>query len=100
MPGMSRPLSMCRNVSGVGGMRVSTPGCRAMPNGRHIAMESLFMEDIMRGKVALITGDGSRIEFEISTQFGQHGASIAIMGRGKQVLDSIVSTLQSLGINV
>ena len=56
-------------------------------------MASPFMEDIMRGQVALITGDGSRIEFEISTQFGQHGASIAIMGHGKQVLDSIFSAL-------
>ncbi|KAK1588916.1 hypothetical protein Q3G72_028573 [Acer saccharum] len=61
-------------------------------------MESPFKEDIVRGKVALITGGGSGIGLEISTQFGQHGASIAIMGRRKQVLDSAVSALQSLGI--
>jgi peroxisomal 2,4-dienoyl-CoA reductase len=50
--------------------------------------------------VALITGGGSGIGFEISTQFGKHGASIAIMGRRKQILDSAVSALHSLGIPV
>ncbi|KAK0596399.1 hypothetical protein LWI29_015343 [Acer saccharum] len=57
-------------------------------------------EDIVRDKVALITGGGSGIGLEISTQFGQHGALIAIMGRRKQVPDSAVSALQSLGIKV
>ncbi|EOY14144.1 Short-chain dehydrogenase-reductase B [Theobroma cacao] len=61
-------------------------------------MESPFKADIVKGKVALITGGGSGIGFEISTQFGKHGASVAIMGRRKQVLDSAVCALQSLGI--
>ncbi|GAB2273648.1 hypothetical protein Dimus_035426 [Dionaea muscipula] len=59
---------------------------------------SPFKPDILKGKVALLTGGGSGIGFEISSQFGKHGASIAIMGRRKQVLDSAVSALQSLGI--
>jgi peroxisomal 2,4-dienoyl-CoA reductase len=61
-------------------------------------MESPFKADVLRGKVALLTGGGSGIGFEISTQFGKHGASVAIMGRRRSVLDSAVSTLQSLGI--
>ncbi|GAB4854725.1 hypothetical protein Ancab_023311 [Ancistrocladus abbreviatus] len=61
-------------------------------------MDSPFKPDILKGKVALLTGGGSGIGFEISTQFGKHGASIAIMGRRKEVLDSAVSALQSLGI--
>ncbi|KAK2972039.1 hypothetical protein RJ640_005059 [Escallonia rubra] len=61
-------------------------------------MESPFKADVLRGKVALLTGGGSGIGFEMSTQFGKHGASVAIMGRRKSVLDSAVSTLQSLGI--
>ncbi|KAK4484936.1 hypothetical protein RD792_007541 [Penstemon davidsonii] len=61
-------------------------------------MESPFNPDILKGKVALLTGGGSGIGFEISTQFGEHGASIAIMGRRKNVLDDAVSALQSLGI--
>lgn len=63
-------------------------------------MESPFKADILRGKVALVTGGGSGIGFEISAQFGKHGASVAIMGRRKQVLEAAVSALQSLGIPV
>lgn len=61
-------------------------------------MESPFKADILKGKVALLTGGGSGIGFEISSQFGKHGASIAIMGRRKSVLDSAVADLLSLGI--
>ncbi|XVE74283.1 hypothetical protein DITRI_Ditri12bG0004600 [Diplodiscus trichospermus] len=64
-----------------------------------MAMGSPFKADIVKGKAALITGGGSGIGFEISTQFGKHGASVAIMGRRKPVLDAAVSALQSLGIN-
>ncbi|KAI6691674.1 hypothetical protein NL676_028502 [Syzygium grande] len=48
--------------------------------------ESPFRGDIVKGKVALITGGGSGIGFEISTQLGKHGARVAIMGRRKPVL--------------
>ncbi|KAL3503756.1 hypothetical protein ACH5RR_038205 [Cinchona calisaya] len=61
-------------------------------------MESPFKGDILKGKVALLTGGATGIGFEISLQFGKHGASVALMGRRKSVLDSSVSTLLSLGI--
>lgn len=61
---------------------------------------SPFKSDILKGKVALLTGGGSGIGLEISTQFGKHGASVAIMGRRQAVLDSAVSYLQSFGIPV
>ncbi|KAI3881545.1 hypothetical protein MKX03_035623, partial [Papaver bracteatum] len=59
---------------------------------------SPFKDNILKGKVALLTGGGSGIGFEITCQFGKHGASVAIMGRRKNVLDSAVSSLRSLGI--
>ncbi|XP_059657208.1 peroxisomal 2,4-dienoyl-CoA reductase [(3E)-enoyl-CoA-producing]-like [Cornus florida] len=61
-------------------------------------MESPFKSDILKGKVALLTGGGSGIGYEISAQLGKHGASIAIMGRRKHVVDSAVSALRSLSI--
>lgn len=63
-------------------------------------MESPFRADIAKGKVALITGGASGIGFEISTQLGKHGASVALMGRRKNVVDSAVDVLRSLGIPV
>lgn len=63
-------------------------------------MESPFKGDIVKGKVALITGGGSGIGFEITREFGKHGAFVAIMGRRKSFLDSAVSSLRSLGISV
>lgn len=63
-------------------------------------MESPFKADILKGKVALVTGGGSGIGLEISTQFGRHGAAVAIMGRRRQVLDAAVAALRSEGIRV
>ncbi|GMN53746.1 hypothetical protein TIFTF001_022872 [Ficus carica] len=62
-------------------------------------MESPFRADIVKGKVALITGGASGIGLEISTQFGNHGASVAVMGRRKHIIDSAVESLRSLGIS-
>ncbi|WOL03367.1 hypothetical protein Cni_G12087 [Canna indica] len=61
-------------------------------------MESPFKADILKGKVAFITGGGSGIGFEISTQFGRHGAAVAIMGRRRHVLDAAAAALRSEGI--
>ncbi|XP_059438884.1 peroxisomal 2,4-dienoyl-CoA reductase [(3E)-enoyl-CoA-producing]-like [Corylus avellana] len=63
-----------------------------------MAMESPFKVDILKGKVALLTGGGSGIRYEISYQLGRQGASIAIMGRRSQVLQAAVDSLQSHGI--
>ncbi|XP_073048009.1 peroxisomal 2,4-dienoyl-CoA reductase [(3E)-enoyl-CoA-producing]-like isoform X1 [Primulina eburnea] len=72
--------------------------CVLVSSNKNLEMESPFRPDILKGKVALLTGGGSGIGFELSTQFGKHGASVAIMGRRKNVIHDAVSVLQCLGI--
>ncbi|XP_042040881.1 peroxisomal 2,4-dienoyl-CoA reductase [(3E)-enoyl-CoA-producing]-like [Salvia splendens] len=61
-------------------------------------MESPFSGDIVKGKVALLTGGGSGIGLDMAIQLGKHGASVAIMGRRKDVIDAAVASLASLAI--
>jgi FlaA1/EpsC-like NDP-sugar epimerase len=67
---------------------------------RHMEPNSVFSNTVLEGRVALLTGGGSGIGLEIATQFGKHGAKVAIMGRRQQVLDAAVSYLESHGIEV
>eukprot|EP00029_Vermamoeba_vermiformis_P000239 TRINITY_DN10264_c0_g1_i1.p1 TRINITY_DN10264_c0_g1~~TRINITY_DN10264_c0_g1_i1.p1 ORF type:complete len:284 (+),score=91.49 TRINITY_DN10264_c0_g1_i1:37-852(+) len=59
---------------------------------------SVFKADILKGKVALITGGATGINFGITKQLGTHGAKIAIMGRREQVLKSSCEQLTQLGV--
>ncbi|CAI0392706.1 unnamed protein product [Linum tenue] len=63
-----------------------------------MAAESPFRPEILKGKVALLTGGASGIGYGISLELGKHGASIAVMGRRKHIVDSAVSSLRSLGV--
>ncbi len=67
---------------------------------RHMEPNSVFSNTVLEGRVALITGGGSGIGLEIATQFGKHGAKVAIMGRRQQVLNAAVSYLESHGVEV
>jgi len=60
---------------------------------------SPFNSTAVHERVALITGGGSGIGFEIARQLGLHGASVCLMGRRKTVLKIAVENLKSQGIS-
>ncbi len=60
-------------------------------------LTSPFKSDVLKGRVALITGGGSGINFGIAKVFASHGADVAIMGRREEVLKAAVAELSKFG---
>jgi len=57
-----------------------------------------FKENILEGRVALITGGGTGIGKEISRTLGKHGAKIAITSRKQENLDAACQEFEKEGI--
>lgn len=60
-------------------------------------MGSAFGTRILDGKVALVTGGGSGINLAIARRFAEHGASVALIGRTKEKLDTAVKGIEDDG---
>lgn len=59
---------------------------------------SVFAKDVMKGKVALVTGGGTGIGKGIARALGLHGASVVICSRKQEVLDATQRELAAMGI--
>lgn len=58
---------------------------------------SIFKDDILQGKVALITGGGSGINLGIARQLVAHGARVALVSRTQEKLDAAALSLSPDG---
>eukprot|EP01065_Artemidia_motanka_P005366 TRINITY_DN1259_c16_g1_i1.p2 TRINITY_DN1259_c16_g1~~TRINITY_DN1259_c16_g1_i1.p2 ORF type:complete len:321 (+),score=109.03 TRINITY_DN1259_c16_g1_i1:79-963(+) len=61
---------------------------------------SPFRDDVLAGRVALVTGGGSGIGLEVARQLCKHGAKCVIMGRRVAFLDKAADQLRSEGLTV
>jgi peroxisomal 2,4-dienoyl-CoA reductase len=59
--------------------------------------ESAFRDDILEGRVALVTGGGTGIGKEIARTFGEHGAKLAICSRKQEVIEATAAEFHEEG---
>jgi len=58
---------------------------------------SVFQHNILEGKIALLTGGGSGINFGIARKFVEHGAKVALVSRTQDKLDRAAADLSPDG---
>ena len=60
---------------------------------------SPFRQDILAGRVVLITGGATGIGYACAEAFGAHGCRVAIMSRRRTVIDDAVAKLRAKGVD-
>ncbi|MFN2635593.1 MAG: SDR family oxidoreductase [Gemmatimonadaceae bacterium] len=60
-------------------------------------MAHAFGDKLLAGKTAVITGGGSGINLAIAMRYAEHGASVALIGRTQEKLDTAASDIRKTG---
>jgi 2,4-dienoyl-CoA reductase [(3E)-enoyl-CoA-producing], peroxisomal len=60
-------------------------------------MSSIFADDILKGKVAFVTGGGTGITGGVARAFAEHGAKLAITSRTAEKLEAMKVAVESFG---
>ena len=58
---------------------------------------SVFKEQLLAGRTALVTGGGSGIGQRMAERFAEHGAKVMIVGRKQEKLDAAAAVIREWG---
>lgn len=60
-------------------------------------MSGVFRDRLLEGKTAFVTGGGSGIGLAIAKRFAEHGASVMLAGRRKEILENARAEIEIAG---